>query len=270
MRSPGAQPAAVALGVFLVASAITAVAAAVVAVERAVANRSAAPRPAAVARPVAAREPIRAEAQVFRTAPGVVAIAPGAPRERAAHPRTLRVVRFLRAFPGAPPAIPHPLTAEEFRTVACKTCHERGGYSPRFAAYVPLTPHPERGLCVQCHLGADSVIGVVGPDADPNTRCPICHGPSGGPARPEASRTWATAVWPTLPATVPGQNPPPIPHDLEFRENCLTCHGGPAAAVEIRTRHPERANCRQCHLVPEAEPPAYVRPAPLASRGGAP
>ncbi|HXG45031.1 MAG TPA: hypothetical protein VNJ71_09785 [Gemmatimonadales bacterium] len=266
MSASGAQPAAVALGVFLVGSAITAIAATVVAVERVMESRHPGPRLAPVARPVAAREPIRAEAQVFRTTPGMLAIEPTARRERSAHPRTLRAVRFLRAFPGAPPVIPHPLSAEEFRTVACKTCHERGGYSERFAAYVPLTPHPERGICLQCHLGVDSVIGVAGTEADPNARCPMCHGPSGGPARREASPTWATTGWPKLPRLTLDRDPPPIPHDLRFRENCLTCHAGPAAALEIRTRHPERANCRQCHLVLEAGAETYARP---PSRGPA-
>ncbi len=43
-----------------------------------------------------------------------------------------------------------------------------------------------------------------------------------------------------------------IPHDLQLRGNCLACHGGPAAVAEIRTAHPERANCRQCHVPADA------------------
>jgi cytochrome c-type protein NapB len=33
-----------------------------------------------------------------------------------------------------------------------------------------------------------------------------------------------------------------------MRENCTACHDGPAAREEIRTPHPERVRCRQCHL----------------------
>ena len=42
--------------------------------------------------------------------------------------------------------------------------------------------------------------------------------------------------------------PPVIPHSVFMRENCVACHTGPAAREEIRTSHPERLRCRQCHL----------------------
>ena len=42
--------------------------------------------------------------------------------------------------------------------------------------------------------------------------------------------------------------PPRIPHRLLMRENCVACHDGPAAREEIRTDHPERDRCRQCHV----------------------
>ena len=43
-------------------------------------------------------------------------------------------------------------------------------------------------------------------------------------------------------------SPPVIPHQLQLRENCLACHAGPSAPKEIRVTHPERVNCRQCHV----------------------
>ena len=43
-------------------------------------------------------------------------------------------------------------------------------------------------------------------------------------------------------------SPPAIPHQLQMRENCLSCHAGPSAPKEIRVSHPERINCRQCHV----------------------
>lgn len=270
MSTPGPRSTGVGLGLYLAASAITAVAAVGVAMKRAAVRREHTPVPVAVRLLAAPGEPIQAEAQVFRTTPGMLAIEPAARRERSAHPRTLKTARFLRAFPGAPPRIPHPLTVEEFRNDACKTCHERGGFSSRFDAYVPLTPHPERGICLQCHVGEDAVMGVAAPAADPNARCPLCHGPAGGPVRASASLTWPTTVWPTLSPKSPNRSPPPIPHDLQFRENCLACHSGPAAAAEIRTKHPERANCRQCHVAVDSEAGALARPErAVAGTGGA-
>lgn len=267
MSSHERHPTALALQLFLIACGITAVLAVRVAIRRAPASRE--PSPAPAVQPVAApSEPIRAEAQVFRTTPAMLAIEPKTSRERSAHPRTLSTVRFLRGYPGAPPRIPHPLTADEFRTDACKTCHERGGFSVRFSAYVPVTPHPERGICLQCHVGVDSVIGAPQPDPNPNARCPQCHGPSGGTPRPEARATWATTVWPQLPKLTSDRDPPPIPHDLQFRENCLTCHAGPGAVDEIRTTHPERANCRQCHVALDPAAGTFTRP-PNDVAGGA-
>jgi cytochrome c-type protein NapB len=267
MSSADRHPTALVLRLFLTASAVTALVAAGVAVKRLPASGAAAAAPSAVALVTPPDEPIRAEAQVFRTTPAMLAIEPTTRRERSAHPRTLATVRYLRAYSGAPPRIPHPLTADEFRTDACKTCHERGGFSTRFSAYVPVTPHPERGICLQCHVGVDSVIGAPVPDPNPNARCPQCHGPSGGAPRPEARATWPTTVWLPLPTLTAGSDPPPIPHDLQFRENCLTCHAGPAAVAEIRTKHPERANCRQCHLAPDPAAGSFARPVNAAAAG---
>ncbi len=261
------DPTALALRLFLIASAVTAVAALRVAVERAGAAPAAAAPPATVPLVVAPAEPIRAEAQVFRTTPAMLALEPATLREREAHPRRLATVHFLRGFPGAPPRIPHPLTPDEFRTNGCKTCHERGGYSKRFKAYVPLTPHPERGICLQCHVGVDSVMGLEPPNPDPNTRCHLCHGVGGGRPQAAASATWATTVWPKLPPISPDSSPPVIPHDLAYRQNCVTCHAGPAAVSEIRTNHPEWANCRQCHVVLDPAAGVFTRPAKDSTTG---
>ena len=246
------------LAIFLVAATVTAAAAAVVAVKRAPPVEEPKPLPV-VAKVIPAAEPLNAEAQVFRTTPEMVAIPPAALRERSAHARRLATVHYNRAYEGAPPRIPHGLSAEEFQTDACRTCHQRGGFSHRFAAYVPLTPHADRGMCLQCHVGVDAVIGVSEQTADPNTRCVICHPATGGPPRADSKVTWATTVWPQLPALTAGQAPPPIPHDLQYRQNCLTCHGGSAAVEEIRTKHPERADCRQCHLLADPEAAPFVR-----------
>ena len=31
-------------------------------------------------------------------------------------------------------------------------------------------------------------------------------------------------------------------------QNCLSCHTGPGSREEIRTTHPERTRCMQCHV----------------------
>jgi nitrate reductase (cytochrome), electron transfer subunit len=248
------------LTLFLVIAGVTAIAAGVVAVRREPASREPMRRLPSVPRAEAPATPITAEAEVFRTTPATLAIEPAAARERSAHPRRLTVLRYNRAYEGAPPRIPHGVSSEEFRTDQCRTCHQRGGYSRRFAAYVPLTPHAERGMCVQCHVGVDEVIGASGPAADPNRRCAICHPASGGTPSRDAEVTWPTTVWPAAPTTIAGRDPPPIPHDLPFRENCLTCHAGPAAAVEIRTAHPERLDCRGCHLARDTDATPFTRP----------
>lgn len=249
------------LGLFLGASAVVALAAMIVAVER-LPEPIAAPEldsTAVVLTPAA--HPIPAEAEVYRTFAGVVAIPPGEPRERSAHPRTLARYRFLRAYPGAPPRIPHGFTADEFRTGACNTCHERGGYSPRFNAYVPVTPHPEMPACLQCHVGRDEVTGVSLPDLDPSTVCRQCHAP-GASRWAEGSIDWNPQPWPQL--TTAAEGVPSIAHDLFFRGNCLACHSGPSAVEEIRTTHPDRAGCRQCHVAPDPAAGEFVRPAPGA------
>jgi cytochrome c-type protein NapB len=280
MTSRDRRPAELLLLLLLIGCAVTAVAAVVVAVERAPALRAASAKPSTVGPGhVAARllavptESIAAEAQVFRLSAGMMAIEPAARREREAHPRTLETFRYLRAYPGAPPRIPHGLTPDEFRTGACTTCHERGGYSQRFAAYVPVTPHPDAGFCLQCHVGDDAVTGISYPSSDPNARCRQCHGPSGPPRRDiDATLDWRPTAWPVLPRLTPGQDPPAIPHDLQSRGNCLACHSGPAAVAEIRTAHPEWASCRQCHVAPELDAGVFTRPAQDvgAEGGGAP
>jgi nitrate reductase (cytochrome), electron transfer subunit len=268
VTSPNSGPGRVVLPVFLIGSAVTAVAAVVVAVRRVPPRRPAAPEPIVATTLAPPAESIAAEAQVFRTRAGMMAIAFAARREREAHPRTLESFRYLRAYPGAPPRIPHELTPEEFRSGACTTCHERGGYSRRFAAYVPVTPHPGRGECLQCHVGDDAVMAVPLVSPDPDRRCHQCHGRGGSPrAEADALLDWRTTAWPQLARRTPDRISPPIPHDLQSRGNCLACHAGPAAVSEIRTTHPERADCRQCHVATDPEAGAFTRAAAAAEAG---
>lgn len=238
---------------------------AILAVYRAVSHRPEVLEEPDVA-PIATGAPIEAEAASFRASVSDQAVQPDAQRRATAHPRTLRTERLLRSYPGAPPRIPHGLRAEELRTSKCLTCHARGGFSLRFESYVPVTPHPQWTNCVQCHAMNDELVVVPALESGPNASCRECH--VGKPSRfAETGIDWRSAAWPTLSAS--GDLPPPIPHDLQSRANCLPCHAGPGAIEEIRTTHPERVDCRSCHVLASA--PAdetFSRPGGLVRRGG--
>lgn len=209
--------------------------------------------------------PIAAEADVFRLDPSRLAVEPLSAPRTGARPRTLAAFRGLRAYPGAPPRIPHSLAPAEFRGTLCLTCHERGGFSHRFGAYVPVTPHPEYRNCLQCHVPEDGAVGIVrrgdaaGGD-DPDVRAPRAVASAFVP------HDWRTTDWPALGRRAMDGGPPAIPHPLDLRGNCLACHAGPGAVAEIRTTHPERANCRQCHATIETTDDVFVRP--VRSGGG--
>ena len=247
-----------ALRVFLIASAVVAMSALIVAAGRVAESRNIAWESDSIDL-AAPNDAIGAEADVFRTHAGVLAIDPGSDRRRSAHPRTLATYRSLRAYPGAPPRIPHGLTPDEFQTGGCNTCHERGGFSQRFGAYVPITPHPQMGACLQCHVGDGELMAIALPTTDPSARCRQCHTPGAGKWT-DATLDWKALAWPELATRMPGRGPPSIPHTIELRGNCLACHAGPSGVVEIRTVHPERASCRQCHLTVDADTDVFVRP----------
>jgi nitrate reductase (cytochrome), electron transfer subunit len=214
---------------------------------------------------IALEDPIPAEAGVFRLRPGDLALDPGAAPRSVARRRTLADFRELRAYPGAPPRIPHAVTAEEFRATTCNACHAAGGYSRRFGAYVPVTPHPEYRNCLQCHAADAGAVEVALPAGASAFRA------SGGGVPALTALDWATTAWPRTGVRAMEGSPPAIPHDLQLRGNCLACHAGPSAVAEIRTTHPERANCRQCHVPAEAEHEEheFTRPLRPSAGGGA-
>lgn len=137
--------------------------------------------------------------------------------------RTLKAFYALRAYPGAPPMIPHKVDKDGVIADDCNSCHKDGGYAPEFNAYSPISPHPENENCRQCHLPAVTTELFV-------------HTSWIVPEEPKRGRSM-----------LPG-SPPPIPHTLQLRKNCQACHVGPAAVREIRVSHPERENCQQCHV----------------------
>jgi cytochrome c-type protein NapB len=261
-----ASPARILFYLLLLASTATAVMAAVALSRRLSTNHDDSAETSPLAADVADDEPIPSEAGVFRTQLADLAVDPMSETRRGAHPRTLTTYRGLRAYPGAPPRIPHGLTPAEALRGGCRTCHERGGYSQRFGAYVPVTPHPEMGQCLQCHVGDARLLPTPLPTTDPSARCRQCHS-AGGMLWKDSASSFKPLSWPQL-ARVSGEHtPPPIPHTLELRGNCLSCHSAPAGVKEIRTSHPERANCRQCHVETAGAETEFVRPPDLSGRG---
>lgn len=144
-------------------------------------------------------------------------------------PRQLANFQERRAYEGAPPIIPHTVLEENsFGENSCLQCHASGGYSPQFEAYAPVVPHPELVSCRQCHVAVQTT--ELFDESD-----------------------WQGVGAPQIDQAALLGSPPPIPHALQMRENCLACHAGPAAAEEIRVTHPERVNCRQCHVLTETD-----------------
>ena len=155
-----------------------------------------------------------------------------------ATPATSRAER--RLFDGAPPTLPHgPLGAD------CSECHGQGGISVEGLGYSPPSPHPDPSRsgamanCVQCHV-PEAAEGVFVENSFAGLRQDLRRG--------RRLNEFA---------------PPVMPHRTFLRENCQACHTGPAAREEIRTDHPERIHCLQCHVeavVTTTFPPVYPSP----------
>lgn len=139
--------------------------------------------------------------------------------------RNLAAYYGLRQYPGSPPRIPHPVDVSfSGNETDCLSCHEKGGFSQEFGKFVPVTPHPENTLCYQCHAPVQTADLFVGTN-------------------------WQSIQPPRLGQSFLSSSPPPVPHSLQLRENCLACHTGPGAVEEIRVNHAGRGDCRQCHAV---------------------
>lgn len=132
-----------------------------------------------------------------------------------------------RAYAGAPPRIPHTVndlfSKDNGNFESCLHCHQNGSYSIEMKAYAPIVPHPNFLNCKQCHV----------------------------PQKTE--KLFKSTDWKNTFQVVRAQrhlpgSPPVIPHSLQLRENCLSCHLGNSAMEEIKVTHPERTNCRQCHV----------------------
>jgi cytochrome c-type protein NapB len=137
--------------------------------------------------------------------------------------RTLSEYYSRRQYSGSPPLIPHPVVETFDERVKCLSCHAKGGFTEALKRSTPVTPHPEHTSCRQCHV------------------------------RPETDELFRETVWLSVQSPRLGRShlpgsPPPTPHELQMRGNCIACHVGPGAVAVIRVEHPMRGNCRQCHV----------------------
>lgn len=147
------------------------------------------------------------------------------PVEQSEEERSLALERRRerRAYAGAPPVIPHPI--QEREADACLACHKSGSLVAGLRA--PMMSHQAYSMCVQCHAPTRDESGpALGSVGEENTFVGISEP---GPG----ARAWEGA-------------PPTIPHPTFMREECNSCHG-PLGAQGLRTPHPVRTSCTQCH-----------------------
>jgi len=212
-------------------------------------------------------DPIPAEANVFRVREVELGIVPAFVGDSSAHIRSLDIYQRIRAFPGAPPRVPHGLTDEEYRETSCNLCHLRGGWVARFSTYAPVTPHPDYVSCLQCHVPQDTLVGRTFPIPGDSASCPQCHIDPDAELETFVELDWVPAAWPETNSQAMPESPHRIPHDFQMRSNCLACHSGPGAVVDLRTDHPERLNCRQCHVQAMADIELFPEPPAGPDRG---
>ena len=132
----------------------------------------------------------------------------------------------LRAYDGAPPTIPH--AVRQSSAAECLACHD-AGMQLRGRVARPMS-HAPYASCTQCHVVAEAPMPgpTLAPDATFATNTFV------GLASPVAGpRAWDIA-------------PPVIPHRQFMRERCMSCHG-PNGRDAMRSTHPDRQQCVQCH-----------------------
>ena len=135
-----------------------------------------------------------------------------------------------RAYDGAPPVIPHPIS--QTNANQCLACHVNGLRFGELRA--PALPHKNYTSCTQCHtLGVpDTPWGdrSTGLKKDPRAVENIFSGLQA----PNQGKRWTKHA------------PPIIAHGTFMHEKCVSCHG-PNGRDALRSTHPQRQSCLQCH-----------------------
>ena len=143
-----------------------------------------------------------------------------------------------RAYDGAPPVVPHPITQDS--VASCLSCHGQGlQIRDRMATRIS---HAHFTNCTQCHVPSH---GAGIPLKETSLLQALTTNDFSGSTPRKGTRAWTGA-------------PPTIPHPSSMRSDCASCHGA-AGLYGLRTPHLERQACTQCHV---AEPETQQRPFP--------
>lgn len=170
----------------------------------------------------------------------------------------LLIPTFIAAQ-GTFPPIPHTLEGRE----ECLVCHETG------VAGATQIPDDHAGrtndMCQACHQPAPATEETVPaaesptPELSTEEAAPAAESPTPELSTEEAapaaeSPTPEVTPTVTLEPTPTPAGPPPVPHTLEGRENCLECHVSPEATMVLEEGPPViphpligRENCLVCH-----------------------
>lgn len=132
-----------------------------------------------------------------------------------------------RAYHGAPPTIPHAVAQNS--VAECMACHGEG--LRLGVARATTLPHDNFVSCTQCHV-AETIPDLHATNLPPDPRA-VDNTFTGLQPPEKGSRAWNIA-------------PPQIPHTTFMKENCLSCHGVNGDQA-MRSTHPARVNCQQCH-----------------------
>lgn len=141
-------------------------------------------------------------------------------------------IATTRSYFGAPPPVPHTIQSDR-ASEWCLGCHAKENrVRLRHKAIAP-TPHAEYSQCMQCHVKRNDGI------------------------TPWKENTFVGLDFPGKGSRAHEFAPPTVPHKTFMRENCSSCHG-PKGEHAIRTPHPYRSQCQQCHVAELSQD--YTRP----------
>lgn len=131
-----------------------------------------------------------------------------------------------RAYDGAPPTIPHEVKQTGFPD--CLSCHGEGAKVAGTGKRAPRMSHERMDSCTQCHVPTSAPTPLRPPEN------PVENDFAGLAAPQKGTRAWPGA-------------PPTIPHRTLMRSECSSCHGV-TGVNGIRSSHPYRVSCTQCHV----------------------